>query len=946
MAATGGLSGMIDAYDWSRTPLGPREGWPLPLNILVDVMLGSAQPMFVVWGPEQIFLYNDPYVEILASKHPAALGQPFLQVWNEIRDDITPVVEQAYGGTPVRMDDIRLIMHRKGYAEETHFAFSYTPVRGADGGVAGFFCACVETTAQLAETRQRLAERERLERMFEQAPGLIAMLEGPDHRFVLTNATYRRLIGGRDVVGMTVREALPELEGQGFNRLLDRVFASGEAFCGESMPVWITHEPGQPPEQRFVDFIYQPITDDQGVVTGIFVEGVDVTERERAETALREREKQLQLIVDGAVDYAILTIDPDLRVTSWSPGAARTFGYEAHEIIGHPSGILFTPEDNQKGRPAWEAETALREGSAPDVRWHLRKDGSRVFVNGSTRLLQDSGGRHLGFLKIARDETERRSIDEALRSAEERYRLVARATKDAIWDMDLGSGRILWNEAVQVLFGYEPSQVEGAREWWEQSMHPDDRARVVAGMDAVVAGEEESWSDEYRFRRADGSYADVLDRGTVIRDQAGAAVRMVGAMHDVTARKEAETALRRLNETLEQRVLEELAGRLKTEEALRQSQKMEAIGQLTGGVAHDFNNLLTVIRSSADLLRRLELSEEKRRRYLDAISDTADRAAKLTRQLLAFARRQALRPEVFNVGRRVDEIAEMMRTVVGTRVELLADTDCETCFVEADASQFETALVNMAVNARDAMDGVGRLEIKVRPSRRVPRVRGHGEATGAFVSVSISDTGHGIPADKIDQIFEPFFTTKEIGKGTGLGLSQVYGFAKQSGGEISVHSRPGEGTTFTLYLPSVEASEVQEPKQSERVDQGRERGHILVVEDNEQVGAFSTQLLIELGFETSWAGNADKALELLTAHPGRYAALFSDVVMPGRSGVELAGEVRRLYPDLPIILTSGYSHVLAQEGTHGFELIHKPYSVEDLTRVLRSAIRKGQKQMA
>jgi len=407
---------------------------------------------------------------------------------------------------------------------------------------------------------------------------------------------------------------------------------------------------------------------------------------------------------------------------------------------------------------------------------------------------------------------------------------------------------------------------------------------------------------------------------------------------DVTERKEGEVALRQLNETLEGRVLEQVAARMKTEEALRQSQKLEAIGQLTGGVAHDFNNLLTVIRGAAEMLRRPGLAEAKRGRYVEAIADTADRAAKLTGQLLAFSRRQALKPEVFNAGQRIESIRDMLTTVVGARVELVTETECEVCYVEADPSQFETALVNMSVNARDAMEGVGTLRIAICPATSVPSVRGHAGAGGEFVAISISDSGAGIPPEKLAQIFEPFFTTKAVGKGTGLGLSQVYGFAKQSGGEVAVESEVGQGTTFTLYLPRVAGELGDATTAPSGVDIAQGRGHILVVEDNEQVGAFSTQLLAELGFETTWAPSAEAALQRLSENPHRYAAVFSDVVMPGMNGVELGLEIRRREPELPVILTSGYSHVLAQEGSHGFELLHKPYSIEDLTRALRRAI--------
>jgi len=890
-------------------------------------------------------------------------------------------------------------------------------------------------------------ERERLARMFEQAPSLMALLREPEHRVVLANAAFRALFGNLNLVGRRAADILPASLVQQAIEALDEAYRTGAAIHRSR-----ARFPAPNSGERLVDLILQPIRDRNGSVMGIFVEGadvtdqiraeqrvrsslkistvgvvywdrefrllevndafltmtgftreeligkdwksltppefwslsekafkqmdtvrettpyekqcyrkngarwwglfaarrvssaevvefvLDVTERREAEESLRDKERRLQLIVDTATDYAILTTDPDRRVTSWSPGAARIFGFSPQDIVGRSADILFTPEDRAAGVPERETELARREGSAPDLRWHLRKDGRRVFLNGSLHLMKGGRREEFGFFKIARDETERRRSELELRDAEERFRLAVRATKDAIWDWDLATDQIHWNEAVEPLFGYRPADIEPTSTWWKTHIHPEERDRVVAAVDEVIRGKETSWTAEYRFQRRDGSYADVVDRGTVLRAEDGTPLRMVGALHDLTRHKEAQAYLRQLNETLEHRVLEEVSARLRTEEALRQSQKLDAIGQLTGGVAHDFNNLLTVIRGAAEMLRRPSLAEDRRAHYVEAIVETAERAAKLTGQLLAFSRRQALRPEVFDIGARVEAIRDMLATVAGSRVALVTRTDCETCYVEADPIQFETALVNMAVNARDAMEGGGELRITIQPTPRIPRIRGHSEAVGDFVAVKVSDTGSGIAADKLGQIFEPFFTTKEVGKGTGLGLSQVYGFAKQSGGEVDVESRLGRGTTFTVYLPRTSKLAGTAVHQNSDGDEIQGRGHILVVEDNEQVGAFSTQLLAELGFQTTLAPSADAALDVLAKHKGRFAAVFSDVVMPGMNGVELGQEIRRRYPDLPVVLASGYSHVLAQESRHGFELLHKPYSIEDLTRVLRRAI--------
>ncbi|PIK70768.1 hybrid sensor histidine kinase/response regulator, partial [Methylobacterium frigidaeris] len=373
----------------------------------------------------------------------------------------------------------------------------------------------------------------------------------------------------------------------------------------------------------------------------------------------------------------------------------------------------------------------------------------------------------------------------------------------------------------------------------------------------------------------------------------------------------------------------------KAEEALRQAQKMEAVGQLTGGVAHDFNNLLTIIRSSVDLLRKPDLPEERRRRYMDAVSDTVDRAAKLTGQLLAFARRQPLRPEVFDVGGRIASTADMLASVTGARIRVVVEAPTTACHVLADPSQFDTALINMAVNARDAMEGEGTLILRLECRRGLPAIRGHAGTSGPFVAISVIDQGTGIAPAELPHIFEPFFTTKEVGKGTGLGLSQVIGFAKQSGGDVDVASELGRGTTFTLYLPQAEPPAAEVAHQPRAALDGQALC-ILVVEDNLDVGRFCTQILEELGHGTVWARNGEEALAEIERDPDRFDAVFSDVVMPGMGGIALARRLRALLPDLPIILTSGYSDVLAREGTHGFDLVRKPYSAAQVAEAFRA----------
>ncbi len=468
-------------------------------------------------------------------------------------------------------------------------------------------------------------------------------------------------------------------------------------------------------------------------------------------------------------------------------------------------------------------------------------------------------------------------MEHRLAASEARFQAIADSIDQMIWSTRPDGHHDYFNQRWYDYTGVPLGRTDGAG--WSELFHPDDRERSWELWKASLATGE-PYHIEYRLRHRSGQFRWVLGRAQCVRDDAGRIERWFGTCTDIQDIVEAREVLARSREELERLVGERSAKLLQAEEQLRQAQKMEAVGQLTGGVAHDFNNLLTIIRSGTDLLRRPNLPEDRRRRYVDAISDTVDRAARLTGQLLAFARRQALKPEVFDAGERLQSVADMLRTVVGSRIRVIIERGPGPWFVKADVSQFETALVNMAVNARDAMNGEGSLTVALVTVEGMPAIRGHAGGPGTYVAISVKDSGVGIPADKIEHIFEPFFTTKEVGKGTGLGLSQVYGFTKQSGGDIDVASEPGKGAHFTIYLPSVDPPEAEAAAEPhERVASRPPGGRILVVEDNLEVGAFSTQLLQDLGYDTTWATSGDEALTVLSRSNG-FDAVFTDVIMP------------------------------------------------------------------
>jgi PAS domain S-box-containing protein len=473
-----------------------------------------------------------------------------------------------------------------------------------------------------------------------------------------------------------------------------------------------------------------------------------------------------------------------------------------------------------------------------------------------------------------------------------------------------------WNAGAQVIKGFSADEIVGRH--FSVFYTQADREAGAPARALQTAIRDGKFEGEVQRVRKNGErfWASVLI--DPIRDDRGELVGFAKVTRDITDRRRAQEELER------------------SREALVQAQKMEAIGRLTGGVAHDFNNLLTVIRASADFLLRPNLDDDKRQRYAQAIADTAGRAATLTGQLLAFARQQPLRPEVFDVGAKLRGLRQIIGTTIGSSVNVKISLPEAVQLVEADPSQFETAILNMVINARDAMPRGGRIRVTAAAATGVPAVRGHRAASGDFVAIEIDDSGTGMTPDTLTRIFEPFFTTKPMDRGTGLGLSQVYGFAKQSHGEVDVRSEVGVGTAFTLYLPRSHASPTPDPVAFTPIDLSSAPARkILLVEDNEGVGNFAAGLLRELGQTVTWVGDGQAALDALAAAPGAFDRVFSDVVMPGMSGIELGHAVRAGWPGLEVVLTSGYSHVLAEEGSHGFDLLKKPYSLDGLLAALK-----------
>ena len=731
-----------------------------------------------------------------------------------------------------------------------------------------------------------------------------------------------------------------------------------------------------------------PVYDTEGVLAYFFASQVDVTiERERLKglessnaSLMAELTDRLRLQQEQERELAFTLKAARFGTWSLDLGSMELTASETcKEIFGRPADAPFTYADRLEAIHPADREKSVAgltgcvtDGTDYDVTYRIyRGDGELRWIGSRGQPFFNAEGKALRIAGVSTDITDQRR-NEIMRAALVELGDMFRDT-DSPDDISLSAASIIGRTLEPSRVGYggidlDAETVTVVRDWNAPGVGPLAGTYVLrefgSYIDDLKRGDEVCIADVRADprTRSTASALEGVDARAIINMPIMENGRLVAMLYVANAgarrwrsdevvfvreiaertriateRRRTEQALAELAASLEQQVVARTSELQHAEDALRQSQKMEAVGQLTGGVAHDFNNLLTVIRSATDLLKRPDLSPERRERYIDAISDTADRAAKLTGQLLAFARRQALKPEVIDVGQSLRVISDMLGTLTGSRIVIGIDLPDTPCFTNVDPSQLDTALVNMAVNARDAMDGAGRIDVSVRTASCIPAVRAHPAVPGRFVAIAMTDTGSGIESDKLERIFEPFFTTKGVGQGTGLGLSQVFGFAKQSDGDILVSSEVGRGTTFTLYLPEVARTDVAP---ADDAVESLADGHgtcVLVVEDNRDVGVFTTQSLAELGYVTVWAADAQEALAELDRDATRFDIVFSDVVMPGMNGIDLGKAIRSRYPALPVVLTSGYSNVLAQDGTHGFELLHKPYSVEQLSRVLRKA---------
>ncbi|HEY3029384.1 MAG TPA: PAS domain S-box protein [Bradyrhizobium sp.] len=626
--------------------------------------------------------------------------------------------------------------------------------------------------------------------------------------------------------------------------------------------------------------------------------------------SLFDSERRFRLLVEGVVDYAIYMLDPDGIITNWNAGARRIKGYEPEEVIGRHFKMFYLPEDREAGMPARSLATAREQGKFEAEGWRLRKDGTKFLASVVIDAIYEDG-ELIGFAKITRDITERNKSSEALKESERQFRLLVNGVTDyALYMLDPNGIVTNWNAGGLRIKGYSPEEIIGQH--FSRFYSPADQAAGRPARALRLALENGRYEEEGWRVRKDGTYfwaSVVIDP---IRDDDNKLLGFAKITRDISERREGQLNLEKL------------------QRQLAESQKLDALGQLTGGVAHDFNNLLMVITGHVHMLKKIAGNDAKSLRAIQAIETATQRGASLTRQLLTFARRQSVNPQSIDLRDSIHSVREVLNTGLGSAVQLRIDLDEGLWPVTVDPAELETALVNLIINARDAMPGGGSVTVRARNIHT-----DNGARKGDQVAIEVSDTGVGIPPDITAKVFDPFFTTKPIGKGTGLGLSQVHGFVHQAGGTVAVASELGTGTTFTIRLPRGKGGAALPEEEVRSIGNGT----VLLVEDNPDVATASTGLLEQLGYSVRWVADAEAALKELDRD--RIDLVFTDIVMPGKiDGLGLARAIKQKRPGLPILLATGYSEA-AQNARSDFSILRKPYRLHELSRALSELSRWG-----
>ena len=1089
---------IIANFDWSKTSLGPIGEWSPTLKSVCSLILHSPVPIVTLWNEDGVMIYNDAYSAFAGRRHPELFGSKVREGWPEVADFNDHVMKVGLAGGTLAYEDQELILYRGGSGEPERLwtKLDYSPICDESGTPVAVMAIVVETTAKVKAEQQLRAEKTRLQKMFEQAPGFVATMSGPEHRFEIANAAYQQLVGHRDVVGKTIREALPEVEEQGFVALLDQVRRTGIPYIGSEQLVKLQQKPDAELIERYLDFIYQPLLGEDARVSGIFVQGYDVTERKEAEDAARESESRFRLVAENA-PVMLWMSDDQMRCLYLNAAMRQFWGVGEADVSAFDWNATIHPDDVAPLMAFVSRAVAKREAFGVEARYRS-SDGEYRLLHTDARPRFDVRGEFLGMIGVNSDITDARSEETRRMALIDLADCIRQTTEPA--EIAYAAAEILGKALHVTRAGYgtidpiaetvtierdwnvpgNPS-IAGTLHFREYGTYIDDLKRNETVVFADVDKDPRTAATSHALKgigvhsavtvplTEEGQIAAVLFLNNAVpREWPEVELDFIRDFAERTRtaveRRRAEQALQELASSLEKKVAErsaeldrvwrnsgdilvvmrpdgevrainpawsdllghrrkEVAGHrlceflvdgdpplfdaaLKqavsgeemqglelslnhknggqrtvswrfsfesnmvfaygrdvtaekeqaaalrdAEELIRQTQKMEAIGQLTGGVAHDFNNLLQVVAGNLYLLSKDVGGNERAQKRIEHALAGVNRGSKLASQLLAFGRRQPLEPKVVNVGRFVANMGEMLRRTIGEAIEIETIRAGGLWNTFVDPVQIENAILNLAINARDAMDGSGKLTIEVgNASIDDDYARKHVDvAPGQYVMLAVSDTGSGMPADIITKVFEPFFSTKPVGKGTGLGLSMVYGFVKQSGGHVKIYSEIGQGTTVRLYLPrTLEEEDLLAEGDHGPATGGKET--ILVAEDDEEVRATVVEMLADLGYRILKAKDAASALTVIESGIA-IDLLFTDVVMPGPlKSSELARKAKERLPEIAVLFTSGYTENSIVHGGRldaGVDLLSKPYSRDALARKIRHVLNnQRQRNMA
>jgi PAS domain S-box-containing protein len=656
------------------------------------------------------------------------------------------------------------------------------------------------------------------------------------------------------------------------------------------------------------------------------------------------REGHQRAIIDSAVDLAIIATDQSGRITDWNKGAERILGWSAAEMRNQLVERFFTPEDRLDDRIGAAMRDALDNGCARDERWHLNKEGWCFWARDETVPLRDDDGAHLGFLKILRDRTQQKLFEVELQTRQAHLSAALAIARLGTFEWDIPTGTLRLDDRSREIFDFRPDQGRCIQEIFDR-IDRRDFERILA--EAQVSQQAESrWETEYRISLPSGSVRTIVSTSNVAAGTAGKIERLIGVFADITEHKQAEAAVRDLNQALEQRIAARTHELQAAEEQLRQSQKMEAVGQLTGGLTHDFNNLLAIISASLEQLQtqlaRGQLHHLEH--YVAAAQTASKRAASLAHRLLSFARRQILTPKALDINQLVVGMEDLVRRTMGPQTAVEVSVPSDLWITLVDPNQLENALLNLCINAHHAMPAGGRLTIKtgnISLDEKMAAV--HELPAGQYVSLRVTDTGTGIAPEMIKRVFEPFFTTKPVGQGSGLGLSMVYGFARRAGGQVWMDSEPGKGTTVCLYLPRHmgEAEHVATSAELAETPHAHPGGTVLVVDDEPTLRDLVSEALKDLGYTTLEAADGAAGLKVLQSEV-HIDLLISDVGLPGgMDGYQMVEIARASHPDLKVLYMTGYDDILVPAPDHSEPdrlVLTKPFAMRELANRIKEII--------